>query len=153
MAIISAKIVNAKAIEQALLNAFEQWAENDINDKHWKYQFQERKWDYDGVTIRKNGEIVGPEPRNIYDLGALYESGVKSYKFASDSGGAEASWHWDATNKSGKEYASAVHYGTRFMDGRPFTDDISLPSSFFLKQPGKDLLSRVQTALDSISAR
>ena len=153
MAIVNAKIINAKAIEKALLDAFKEWSEKDINDKHWKYQFQERKWDYDGITVRKSGEIVGPEPRNIYDLGALYDSGVRSYSFSLGSSQAQANWHWDATNGSGKEYASAVHYGTKFMDGRPFTDDISLPSSFFLKQPGKDLLSRVQTALDSISAR
>lgn len=154
MAIVSAKIINAKNIEKALLNAFEEWAEKDVNEKHWEYQFKERRWDYgEVVTVRKSGEVVGPGPRNIYDLGTLYKSGVDSYKFSPSLNGAEASWHWNATNSSGREYASAVHYGTRFMDGRPFTDDISIPSSFFLKQPGKDLLSRVQTALDNISAR
>jgi hypothetical protein len=105
------------------------------------------------VTKRKSGGEVGPGPRDIYDLGLLYESGVESYKFEAGSNGAQANWHWDAKNSSGKEYAYYVHEGrgTNAPYERKFTDDISIPSSFFLKEPGKDLLARVQTALDGLS--
>lgn len=154
MAIVGATLVNARAIENALMTAFEQWAEQDINDKHWKKQFLDMSrwdWEFKGenrVTIRENPE-KNPvtTPRDIDDWGALYESGKNSYAFRDGM----ASWHWDAKNSSGKEYASAVHYGTKFMDGRPFTDDIAIKASFFFKEPGKDLETRVQSALDLLS--
>ena len=153
MAIISARIIGAKQIEKALLDAFEKWAEEDINDAHWDDQFRDmEQWEWDGETRRKNGEVVG-SPRDIYDLGDLYESGVKSFKLNRTTAGAEANWHWDATNSSGEEYAWYVHEGTRKMPGRPFTDDISIPSSFFRKAPGKALQLRVQDELDKINAR
>jgi hypothetical protein len=153
MAIVNATIVNQKKLEQALIDAFETWAEEDINDAHWDDQFREDRWQYSNVTTRKNGESVG-SPRDIYDLGALYESGINSYKFSAGPNGAEANWHWDATNASGREYAWYVHEGLGTnVTARPFTDDISLPSSFFRKAPGKALLRRVQSALGSISAR
>lgn len=153
MAIVSAVIINQKKLEQALINAFQEWTEEDINGAHWDDQFREDRWQYGNVTTRKNGETVG-SPRDIYDLGALYESGINSYKFSIGANGAEASWHWDAKNSSGNEYAWYVHEGRGTnVTARPFTDDISLPSSFFRKPPGKALVLRVQTALNSISAR
>ncbi len=142
-----ARIVNQRLIEEALLNAFDKWAKEDINEAHWDDQFKDMgKWSWDGETRRKNGEVVD-SPRDIYDLGDLYESGVKSFKPNRTSNGTEASWHWDATNSSGEEYAWYVHEGTDTMKGRPFTDDISMPSSFFRKGPGKALLRQVQDAL------
>ena len=142
-----ARIVNQKLIEEALLNAFDKWAKEDINEAHWDDQFKDMgKWSWDGETRRKNGEVVD-SPRDIYDLGDLYESGVKSFKLNRTSNGTEASWHWDATNSSGEEYAWYVHESTDTMKGRPFTDDISMPSSFFRKGPGKALLRQVQDAL------
>jgi hypothetical protein len=161
-----ARIVNQKLIEEALLNAFDKWAEDYVNDIHWEEQFDDMtKWDWeeqlddmtkwdresktgktDGKTLRKNKELVG-SPRDIYDLGYLYKSGVKSFKLNRTSNGTEANWHWDATNSSGEEYAWYVHEGTDTMKGRPFTDDISMPSSFFRKGPGKALLRQVQDAL------
>jgi hypothetical protein len=142
-----ARIVNQKLIEEALLNAFDKWAKEDINEAHWDDQFKDMgKWSWDGETRRKNGEVVD-SPRDIYDLGDLYESGVKSFKLNRTSNGTEANWHWDATNSSGEEYAWYVHEGTSKMEGRPFTDDISMPSSFFRKGPGKALLRQVQDAL------
>jgi hypothetical protein len=142
-----ARIVNQKLIEEALLNAFDKWAKEDINEAHWDDQFKDMgRWSWDGETRRKNGEVVD-SPRDIYDLGDLYESGVKSFKLNRTSNGTEASWHWDATNSSGEEYAWYVHEGTDTMKGRPFTDDISMPSSFFRKGPGKALLRQVQDAL------
>jgi hypothetical protein len=153
MAIISARIIGAKQIEKALLDAFEVWAEEDINDAHWDDQFRDMdEWEWPGETRRKNGEVVD-SPRDIYDLGDLYKSGVESFRVYRGENGAEANWHWDAVNTSGEEYAWYVHEGTRFMPGRPFTDDISIPSSFFRKAPGKALQLRVQEELNKLNAR
>ncbi len=153
MAVISARIIGGKRIEQALIDAFAKWAEEDINDAHWDDQFKDMdQWEWPGETRRRNGEVVD-SPRDIYDLGDLYESGVKSFKLNRTVTGAEANWHWDATNSSGQEYAYYVHEGTRLMPGRPFTDDIAIPSAFFRKGPGKALELRVQEELDEINAR
>ncbi len=153
MAVISARIIGGKRIEQALIDAFAKWAEEDINDAHWDDQFKDMdQWEWPGETRRRNGEVVD-SPRDIYDLGDLYESGVKSFKLNRTVAGVEANWHWDATNSSGQEYAYYVHEGTRLMPGRPFTDDIAIPSSFFRKGPGKALELRVQEELDKINAR
>jgi hypothetical protein len=148
---IRAKILNQQLIEKALLDAFETWASSDINDAHWDDQFRDPgKWRYDNTTERKNGETVG-SPRDIYDLGELYESGVRSYKFERKANGAEATWHWDATNSSGEQYAWYVHEGIGSnVTARPFTDDISIPSSFFRKAPGKALILRTQEALSRL---
>jgi hypothetical protein len=151
MAIVNATVINAKAIEEALVKAFETWVEEDINDAHWSDQFQDDQWDYDGETQRKNGQVV-TSPRDIYDLGLLYQSGVESFTTFRDGNGASANWHWDATNGSGKEYAWYVHEGLGTnRTARPFTDDISIPSSFFRKAPGMALIARAQAALDKIS--
>lgn len=150
---IGAKIIGQALIERALLDAFEQWTDQDVNKDHWAEQFRELIWEYENVTVRKSGEIVGPEDRNIYDLGELYESGVRSYSFSSFSNGAKASWHWDATNSSGEQYAWYVHEGkSTNLQPRPFTDDIAIASSFFLKGPGMALQRRVQQYLLSLRA-
>lgn len=145
-----AKIINQQLIEKALLDAFSQWAEDDINDAHWDDQFKEDKWKYGNITKRKNGEEVG-SPRDIYDLGDLYRSGVESFTLTIEANRARANWHWDAKNQSGEEYAWYVHEGRGTnVTARPFTDDISIPSSFFFKAPGRALQLRVQQHLDSI---
>lgn len=149
MAATGARIIGGKEIERALAAAFEEWTQKDVNDKFWKTQFIDRKWEYEGVTIRKNRDTVGPEPRDIYDLGYLYES--TSYSYSSSSQAEEAIWQWNATNTSGDEYASYVHEGTGFMPGRPFTDDVSDMAFSFRKPIGKALLSRVQTALTALN--
>lgn len=151
---IGARIIGQALIEKALLDAFERWADEDINNKHWQEQFKEDIWEYDGVTQRKNGDIVGPDDRDIYDLGELYESGVRSFNLQSSPNGAKASWFWDATNASGGQYAWYVHEGEGTnRTARPFTDDISIASSFFLKQPGIDLQDRVRKGLAALGAR
>ena len=153
LTITSAKITNKGKLEKAILQAFEQWAEKDINEDHWEAQFQDMdRWDWPNETRRRNGALV-ESPRDIYDLGKLYRSGVESYKFFKDTKRAEAHWHWDATNSSGQEYAHYVHYGTRFMDGRPFTDDIGLASSFWEKDPGQALKMQMETTLAGLNAR
>ena len=152
MAIVGATLVNAKAIENALVKAFETWASEDINDAHWDDQFRDMdRWEWPNETRRKNRQVVDT-PRDIYDLGDLYESGKRSYRLVTGSTNVSANWHWNATNSSGEEYANYVHNGTRFMDGRPFTDDIAIPSSFFFKAPGAAFVGRVQAALDRLSA-
>ena len=152
MAVVGVKLIGQNLIEQALIDAFELWASEDINDAHWQDQFQEEKWKYDGATERKNGLVV-TSPRDIYDIGELYRSGVDSFRFAKDSSGAQASWHWDATNSSGNEYAWYVHEGIGSnVTARPFTDDISIPSSFFRKAPGRALQLRTAQALERLNA-
>ena len=115
--IVNAKVTNAQKLESTIIAAFKQWADKDINEDHWRYQFLEREWPYAGTTQRKNKkkypEPVG-NPRNIEDWGDLYQSGVDSYEFSDFSlvgGGAKAYWHWNATNRSGQEYAWYVHEG------------------------------------------
>lgn len=150
MAIVGATLVNAKAIENALIKAFKEWSREDINDAHWDDQFRDmERWDWPNETRRKNKQVVD-SPRDIYDLGELYDSGIKSYTFVNGRTEVSANWHWDAKNSSGEEYAWYVHEGTSKMDGRPFTDDIAIPSSFFAKGPGIALVGRVQTSLNAL---
>jgi len=151
MAIVGAKLINPESIENALIQAFETWANEDINKAHWDDQFKEMSmWDYDNETRRKNGEVVDT-PRDIYDLGALYKSGIKSLNFEKTGGEVSANWHWDATNASGQEYATYVHEGLGTnVTARPFTDDISVASSFFLKAPGMAFRLRVRKAMAAL---
>ena len=155
MAVISAKIIGIERIEQAILQAFEDWTKEEINEKHWDSQFGDKKWEYEAVTFRKNRETVGPGLRDIYDLGKLYESGIKSYTFTAGTGGAEANWHWDAKNnaKAPKEYAEYVHEGTGSnIRGRPFTDQVSDAKFTFMSDVGLNLLDRVQARLTALNA-
>jgi len=151
MAIVGAKLINPGSIENALIQAFETWVKEDINDAHWDDQFKNMaKWDYDNETRRKNGEIVDT-PRDIYDLGLLYQSGIDSSVIENTGAMVTANWHWDATNASGKEYATYVHDGRGTnITARPFTDDISVASSFFLKAPGKAFKLRVRKAMAAL---
>lgn len=146
MAILNATIVNFKAVERALLGAFEDWATEDINDAYWDDQFLDMGlWPYNNETKRSNGEVVD-SPRDIYDLGDLYRSGKESYVVTIAPQQATASWQW-------LDYGYYVHYGTGSnVTARPFTDDIALVASFFRRAPGKAFVRRVQTALDRINA-
>jgi hypothetical protein len=153
LTIQNARLIGAKALERAIVKAFEQWAETDINEDHWDAQFRDMdRWDWPNETKRRNGRIVD-SPRDIYDLGKLYRSGVESFKLTTQNNRTEAYWRWDAKNSSGVEYAWYVHEGTRFMDGRPFTDDISIASSFWRKEPGQALKLQVETELARLNAR
>lgn len=155
MAFIGAKFIGASDIERALLKAFEEWTRDEINGKHWDEQFGDAKWRYDAKTIRKNTETVGPEPRDIYDLGNLYESGIESYKFTQGVNSATASWHWDAKNdaKIPEEYAWYVHEGKGSnIQAREFTDQVSDAKFSFMSNVGLNLLDRVQVALTALNA-
>lgn len=144
--------MGGKDIERALIKAFEEWTREDVNGAFWDDQFKEEKWRHSPYTERENGDIVG-SPRDIYDLGNLYDSGINSYKYQSSSNGASANWHWNAKNRSGEEYAWYVHngQGTNYPYPRKFTDDISFKFSF--RRPvGMALQGRVQTALNRLHA-
>lgn len=148
--IASAKIVNVKALEQSILEAFAEWAEEDIDDKYMSEQFEDQnRWPYPPpVTVRKNGETAG-NPRNIYDTGALFRSGQETFKVDIDLQGAEASWHWNAKNSSGEEYAWFVHEGKgpHSRAPRPWTDELSIPFLFQGSEPHRDLERRVTDKL------
>jgi hypothetical protein len=152
MAIVGAKLINPESIENALIQAFETWVKEDINDAHWDDQFKNMaKWDYDNETRRKNGEVISTPRRDIYDLGLLYRSGIDSSVIENTGAMVTANWHWDATNASGKEYATYVHDGLGTnVRARPFTDDILVASSFFLKAPGKAFKLRVRKAMAAL---
>ena len=154
MAIVGAKLINPESIENALVQAFEIWVKEDINKKHWDEQFKNMsRWDYDmgdKPTVRKNGEVVDT-PRDIYDLGFLYKSGIDSSVIENTGEMVTANWHWDAKNTSGQEYATYVHDGRGSnTTARPFTDDISVASSFFLKAPGMAFKLRVRKAMAAL---
>jgi len=151
MAIVGAKLINPESIENALVQAFEIWVKEDINDAHWDDQFKNMaKWDYNNETRRKNGEVVDT-PRDIYDLGLLYKSGIASSVVENTGTMVTANWHWDAKNTSGHEYATYVHDGRGSnTTARPFTDDISVASSFFLKAPGMAFKLRVRKAMAAL---
>jgi hypothetical protein len=154
MIIVSAKINNSASLEKALVNAFKRWAKEDINEAHWDDQFNEMgRWPYDNETRRKNEELIKAGKRDIYDLGLLYKSGVKSFKINESTEEIEATWHWDAKNSSGNEYAWYVHYGNgTSATPRPFTDDIAIPSSFLHKVPGRALMDRIREQLKTLNA-
>ena len=151
MAIVGAKLINPESIENALVQAFETWVKEDINDAHWDDQFKNMaKWDYNNETRRKNGEVVDT-PRDIYDLGLLYKSGIASSVVENTGTMVTANWHWDAKNTSGHEYATYVHDGRGSnTTARPFTDDISVASSFFLKAPGMAFKLQVRKAMAAL---
>jgi len=102
--IVGGTFNNPERLVQKLEKAFEAWARFEVND-YFRDQFLEDKWDYPGETQRKSGEFVGPEPRNIFDLGELYRSGRDSFDTEKTINGINASWNWDAKNSSGKGYA------------------------------------------------
>lgn len=139
---------NGKNLENQLIQAFEAWASEDINDSYWDDQFRDMElWVYDGETVRKNGETV-TSPRDIYDTGALYESGIESFQSSRRPNGAEASWNWDATNSSGRAYAYYVHEGAGTnATPRPWTDEIAIPRKFDNSSIKKALLRRIKASL------
>ena len=144
-----AKLVNIKHLEQAIMEAFSEWAEEDVNDKYMSEQFLTDKWEYPPPpTKRKNGQIAG-NPRDIYDTGALFESGRESFSIKAGTISVEASWHWDAKNSSGDEYAWFVHegQGPHSRIPRPWTDEISVPFLFATSEAKKDLEVKITTRL------
>ena len=54
--VTGASLHNPDELEAQLISAFEQWADEDLNDEYMSEQFLTDKWSYDAVTIRKNGD-------------------------------------------------------------------------------------------------
>lgn len=146
--IIGGTILNAKNIEVKLMQAFEAWAEEDLDDGYFEDQFKDEKWDYPGETRRKNGEVV-ESPRDIFDLGTLYRSGKDSFKITQGSNDITASWNWDAKNDSGRAYAWYVHEGlSTNLEPRQWTDVFQERSLFTGSVVSRALRSRVRAALN-----
>ena len=131
--VAGASLFKPEELEAQLVNAFEQWADEDLNDEYMSEQFLTSKWSYDTDTIRKNGRRVGPEPRDIYDLGNLFRSGQRSFQIRRSATEVVASWHWNATNSSGEEYAWFIHEGEgpHSLEPRRRTDEIAVPYLFY----------------------
>jgi hypothetical protein len=144
--VINARIINQAQIEAAIVDAFEEWLDEDVNDKFFSEQFLTDKWQYPPPsTQRKNGEIAG-NPRNIVDLGNLFRSGQESFGIVRGSTLIEGKWHWDAENSSGQEYAWYVHEGEGPYSRapRPWTDEIAEPYLFASSDVKRDLEFRIE---------
>jgi hypothetical protein len=145
--IIGAKIVGGELWEKKLQAAFESWTRFEVND-HFRAQFNTDIWDYSAVTFRKSGQTVGPEPRDIYDLGDLYRSGRDSFTITTGGSDVTASWDWDARNSSGRLYAYYVHEGKGTnIEPRQWTDPLVSPDLFLASDLSKSLKKRITTAL------
>lgn len=142
MLITGARIVGEQDLMRQLGDVFEQWVRDDVNGDYMDEQFLDRnRWQYPPPsTKRKSGDTAG-NPRDIYDLGKLYESGKRSFTIKRSATKIEASWHWDAKNQSGDEYAWFVHEGEGPYSRapRPWTDEIAVPYLFYGSNPHRRL--------------
>jgi len=144
--IVGAKVVGIKLLEAKLQAAFETWTRFEVND-YFQDQFNTEKWGYPGVTFRKNRSTVGPEPRNIFDLGDLYRSGRDSFKITQGLNDVTASWDWDAKNAAGQPYAYYVHEGEGTnLAPRRWTDPLMSPDMFINSNLSKSLKKRIADA-------
>lgn len=147
--IVGGEILNFSSLEKKLVKAFSDWATEDINGEggYFAEQFKTAKWDYPAVTNRKSGPPPVGSPRDIYDLGNLYESGNQSFDVMIDAKGASASWKWDATNDSGGAYAWYVHEGlSTNLRARQWTDVFQSAMLFDASDLKKSLLRRIKQA-------
>jgi hypothetical protein len=144
--VVGAKLIGGDILEKKLRAAFETWASEDIDDAYWDDQFKDEKWIYSNETKRKNGETV-TSPRDIYDLGALYDSGRESFRITQGSLDITATWNWDAQNSSGRAYAWYVHEGLGTnVAPRPWTDELQVPSRFEASSVRLALKRRIKAA-------
>jgi hypothetical protein len=145
--IVGAKIVGMEILEARLTQVFEAWVKEDIDDAYWGDQFRDMtRWDYGRETVRKNKDVVD-SPRDIYDLGTLYDSG-KDSSINFDANLVTASWNWDARNSSGNLYAYYVHEGTSTSAGFPrrWTDELYYPQKFAGSSVRLSLIRRLKGA-------
>lgn len=143
--IVGGSFSNPERIVRKLVQAFEDWAEQDVN-RFFEDQFKSDIWYYPRQTTRKNSTVAGTS-RDIYDLGALYESG-KDVDINLDANSVSAAWNWDAKNSSGRAYAVYVHegLGTNLVP-RPWTDDLYYPQKFANSSVRLALKARIKAAL------
>lgn len=129
-----AKVIGRQHLEAKIIQAFEAWVEQDVND-HFYDEFHDVKWNYSRETRRKNPNAPlrdAGSPRDIIDYGELYESGKESFELNRSTMGVSANWTWDARGNSGYCYAADVHEGEGTSAGNPrrWTDDLRIPQKF-----------------------
>ena len=143
--IVGGTFSNPDKLVAKLEKAFEAWARFEVND-YFRDQFLEDKWNYDGETQRKNGELA-TSPRNIFDLGDLYRSGRDSFDTQKTANEIAASWNWDAKNSTGRGYAWYVHEGlSTNLNPRQWTDIFQQRALFEQSAVSKELKSRIRAA-------
>jgi hypothetical protein len=144
---------NPNDLVARLAKAFEDWATEDIQKEYWQEQFRDMdRWEYGRETRRKNGDLISEGRRDIYDLGALYESGLDSFNVNLGSSNIIASWEWDATNpKNGYHYAVDVHegLGTSAGHARQWTDELASPALFEASDVRLALKRRIKFAFSA----
>ena len=144
--VIGASLHNEDELVRQLGDVFADWVIDDVNGDYMDEQFLDKdRWPYPPpATERKNGETVG-NPRDIYDLGTLYDSGKRSFGIQVTRNSVEASWHWDAKNSSGEEYAWFVHEGEGPYSRapRPWTDELAVPYLF----EGSDVKRKLERSI------
>ena len=147
------RIVGGKQIEKALLEAFQQWTEDDVNGRHWREKF-EKKYEYADRTTKRKEKPPARNPRDILDTEELYESGIESYDYSEGSTVARADWHWDAKNSSGQEYAWYVHEaleGSSKGYPRRWTDELASDYLFDQSDIKQDLMDRIALELGKLA--
>ena len=102
-----AKRLAAQVMRQAM-GILAQQLDADIDNL-----FLEDRWPWPNETARKSGEVVS-SPRNIYDLGNLYNSEEEILE--QDEQSVTITRTWTA------EYADLVHNGTTKTQARPWTE-------------------------------
>lgn len=145
--VVGATVLNAQVLERKIESAFRKWVTEDINGNggYFAGQFRTSKWNYPGVTNRKSGPPPVGSPRDIYDLGKLYESGNQSFAVNVTLKGPVASWNWDATNDSGRAYAWYVHEGlSTNLEPRQWTDVFQSATLFSASPLKTELLLRIK---------
>jgi hypothetical protein len=151
--IVGGSFKNPNDLVAMLAKAFENWVTEDIQKDYWQEQFRDMdRWAYGRETRRKNGDLIGEGRRDIYDLGALYESGLDNFNVNLGSSSIVASWTWDATNpKNGYHYAVDVHEGLGTSAGFPrqWTDELASPALFETSDVRLALKRRIKFAFSA----
>jgi hypothetical protein len=151
--IVGGSFKNPNDLVARLAKAFENWVTEDIQKDYWQEQFRDMdRWAYGRETRRKNGDLIGEGRRDIYDLGALYESGLDNFNINLGSSNIVASWTWDATNpKNGYHYAVDVHEGLGTSAGFPrqWTDELASPALFETSDVRLALKRRIKLAFSA----
>lgn len=147
-----ARIVGGDDIERLLLDAFEQWTEEDVNNRYWRKRFEE-KYPYANRITKRKEKPPASNPRDILDTEELYESGIRSYDYNASSNGARADWHWDAKNSSGEEYAMYVHEAEKGPSAgypRRWTDEFASDYLFETSEIKDELMDRIAIELSKL---
>ena len=151
--IIGGSFKNPNDLVARLAKAFEDWVTEDIQKEYWQEQFRDMdRWEYGRETRRKSGDLISEGRRDIYDLGALYESGLDGFNVNLGGSNIVASWTWDVTNpKNGYHYAVDVHEGLGTSAGYPrqWTDELASPALFEASDVRLALKRRIKFAFSA----